>query len=101
MAPALDLPPEVRKRMLDDAVRLAKAAGYVNAGTVEFLLDTATGKTYFMEVNPRIQVSRMGGREMREWQRRLARCRCVEVQVIFPPPPRSPTFLHRHRWSTR
>ena len=60
MAPALDLAPEVRKRMLEDAVRLAKAAGYVNAGTVEFLLDTASGKTYFMEVNPRIQVRRGG-----------------------------------------
>ena len=37
------------------AVRAAKAAGYKNAGTVEFLLDK-TGKYYFMEMNTRIQV---------------------------------------------
>ena len=35
MAPALDLKPEVRNRMLEDAVKLCKAAKYVNAGTVE------------------------------------------------------------------
>lgn len=56
IAPARDLLPEIRKKMLDDAVRLCKAANYVNAGTVEFLLDTKTGKAYFIEVNPRVQV---------------------------------------------
>ena len=45
----------VRQRILDDSVKLAKHIGYVNAGTVEFLVDT-NGKHYFMEVNPRIQV---------------------------------------------
>ncbi len=45
----------LRKRMGEAAKRLCKAAGYVNAGTVEFLLDTG-GKFYFMEVNARIQV---------------------------------------------
>ncbi len=56
MAPATSLAPEIRAQMLDDAVRLCKAAQYVNAGTVEFLLDTATNKAYFIEVNPRVQV---------------------------------------------
>jgi pyruvate carboxylase len=42
--------------MLEDAVRLTKAAAYVNAGTVEFLLDTTSGRAYFIEVNPRVQV---------------------------------------------
>lgn len=56
MAPAIDILPEVRQKILDDAVKLTKAANYVNAGTVEFLLDTATGKAYFIEVNPRVQV---------------------------------------------
>lgn len=57
MAPARDLKPEVRAAMLADAVKLARAARYVNAGTVEFLLDTETNKYYFIEVNPRIQAS--------------------------------------------
>ncbi len=35
---------------------LAKAAGYYNAGTVEFLVDADSGEWYFIEVNPRIQV---------------------------------------------
>ena len=46
---------KLRERMLSDAVKLAKHIGYVNAGTVEFLVDSS-GKHYFMEVNPRIQV---------------------------------------------
>jgi acetyl-CoA carboxylase biotin carboxylase subunit len=47
---------EVRRAMGDAAVRLARAAGYVNAGTVEFLLDPVHGGFYFIEVNARIQV---------------------------------------------
>ncbi len=44
-----------RQEMGDTAVRAAKAVGYVNAGTVEFLLDT-DGKHYFLEMNTRLQV---------------------------------------------
>ena len=39
----------------EDAVKIAKAVHYVNAGTVEFLVDKS-GKHYFIEMNPRIQV---------------------------------------------
>src|SRR5699024_4538111 len=39
-----------------DAVKIAKHVGYVNAGTVEFLVDGKTGQHYFIEMNPRIQV---------------------------------------------
>lgn len=46
---------ELRKKMGDAAVKAAKAAGYVNAGTIEFLLDNQ-GNYYFMEMNTRIQV---------------------------------------------
>ena len=46
---------ELRKEMGETAVRAAKAAGYENAGTIEFLLEK-TGKYYFMEMNTRIQV---------------------------------------------
>ncbi len=54
-APASTLTEEVRARMGAAAVRLARAAGYVNAGTCEFLVD-ADQNFYFIEVNARIQV---------------------------------------------
>lgn len=55
MGPALNLPDHVRKNILHDAICLAKAVGYRNAGTVEFLVD-AQNRHYFIEINPRIQV---------------------------------------------
>jgi pyruvate carboxylase len=55
LAPAEGIPDETRQNILDDAVRLLKSAKYRNAGTVEFLVDKS-GKYYFMEVNPRVQV---------------------------------------------
>ncbi|WP_433373154.1 pyruvate carboxylase [Streptosporangium sp. CA-115845] len=55
IAPAPSLDPDLRDRMCADAVRFARAIGYVNAGTVEFLLDRA-GTYVFIEMNPRIQV---------------------------------------------
>ncbi|HYT87296.1 MAG TPA: acetyl-CoA carboxylase biotin carboxylase subunit [Gemmataceae bacterium] len=55
-SPAPSLPPNVRTDICAAAVRLVRAAGYQNAGTVEFLFDTATGNFYFIEVNARIQV---------------------------------------------
>ncbi len=55
-APAPDLDPAVREDLCHSAVRLAEAAGYVNAGTVEYLFDTDEERFYFIEVNPRIQV---------------------------------------------
>ena len=54
-APAPTLPLEVRAQLGDAAVRLAKAVGYVNAGTCEFLVDS-DNRFYFIEVNARIQV---------------------------------------------
>ncbi len=56
VAPAPGLTPELRARILADAVTLARAAGYVNAGTVEFLVSPESGAHYFIECNPRIQV---------------------------------------------
>jgi len=53
--PAFTLAAEKRQQILDDAVRIAKEVGYINAGTVEFLMDR-TGNHYFIEMNPRIQV---------------------------------------------
>jgi acetyl-CoA carboxylase, biotin carboxylase subunit len=54
-SPSPALPKPVRKRMHQSAVRLMKAAGYTNAGTVEFLVDR-DNSFYFIEVNARIQV---------------------------------------------
>ena len=55
-APAPGLDAGLRERIHADAVKLVKAAGYVNAGTVEFLVTPETGDHYFIECNPRIQV---------------------------------------------
>ncbi|RDW67835.1 hypothetical protein BP6252_09231 [Coleophoma cylindrospora] len=55
LAPAKDLPQEVRDSLLNDAVKLAKSVNYRNAGTAEFLVDQQN-RYYFIEINPRIQV---------------------------------------------
>lgn len=55
LAPAKDLPTEVRDSLLNDAVKLAKSVDYRNAGTAEFLVDQKN-RYYFIEINPRIQV---------------------------------------------
>ncbi|TFC30924.1 pyruvate carboxylase [Cryobacterium sp. TMT2-18-3] len=59
IAPAPNLSDEIRQRLYADAVAFARSIGYVNAGTVEFLLDTVgerAGEHVFIEMNPRIQV---------------------------------------------
>ncbi len=59
IAPAPNLDEKIRQAMYRDAIAFAKSIGYVNAGTVEFLLDTAgerAGQHVFIEMNPRIQV---------------------------------------------
>jgi acetyl/propionyl-CoA carboxylase alpha subunit len=50
------LEPAVLEKIQEAAVRMARAAGYVGAGTVEFLVDRHTGEFWFMEVNARLQV---------------------------------------------
>lgn len=56
MAPAWSLPVELRQRICNAAVKLMKHVHYVNAGTVEFLVDQNEKDFYFIEVNPRVQV---------------------------------------------
>jgi acetyl-CoA carboxylase, biotin carboxylase subunit len=55
-APAPAMPHETRGRLQESAVAVAKRIGYRNLGTVEFVIDAATGDPYFLEVNCRIQV---------------------------------------------
>ena len=55
-APAAMLPPDVRARLCQSAVDLAKAVNYRGAGTIEYLYDEATRDFYFLEMNTRIQV---------------------------------------------
>ncbi len=54
-SPSIAISPELRKKMGETAIRAAKAVGYENAGTIEFLLDKDKN-FYFMEMNTRIQV---------------------------------------------
>ena len=59
IAPAPNLDPAIRDALCRDAVTFARSIGYVNAGTVEFLVDTVgerAGEHVFIEMNPRIQV---------------------------------------------
>lgn len=55
-APAPYLSADQRSELADYSLKIAQATNYVGAGTVEYLMDADTGKFYFIEVNPRIQV---------------------------------------------
>jgi pyruvate carboxylase len=56
VAPAIGLDPKIRGALCEAAKTLAREAGYVSAGTVEFLVDVDAGEWFFIEVNPRVQV---------------------------------------------
>ncbi len=55
-SPSPSVPPEVRERMGQVAVKAAKSIGYVGAGTFEFIFDNGTKEFFFMEMNTRLQV---------------------------------------------
>ena len=81
-APAPYLDSDARKALCDAAVRLARAAGYQNAGTAEFLMDGDTGAFHFIEVNPRIQVEHtvseaVTGIDIVKAQLRIAEGACI------------------------
>ena len=69
IAPAPNLDEELRQALYRDAIAFAKQIGYLNAGTVEFLIDTVgpnAGKHVFIEMNPRIQVEHTVTEEITE-----------------------------------
>ena len=75
-APSVAVSPDLRRRMGETAVTAARAAGYVNAGTCEFLLDR-DGSFYFLEMNTRVQVEHpvtelVTGIDIVQWQIRIA-----------------------------
>ena len=69
IAPAPNLDETLRQELYKDAIAFAKEIGYLNAGTVEFLIDTVgpnAGKHVFIEMNPRIQVEHTVTEEITE-----------------------------------
>ncbi|KAK4482290.1 hypothetical protein RD792_009442, partial [Penstemon davidsonii] len=76
-APAPNINSDFRSHLGQAAVSAAKAVGYHNAGTVEFIVDTLSGQFYFMEMNTRLQVEHpvtemIVGQDLVEWQIRIA-----------------------------
>ncbi|MGK5679947.1 acetyl-CoA carboxylase biotin carboxylase subunit [Actinoplanes sp. URMC 104] len=83
-APSPAVTPELRERFLAAAVKAGEAVGYRNAGTVECLLDPATGDFFFLEMNTRLQVEHpitemIHGIDLVEQQLRIAAGLDVEV----------------------
>src|SRR5262249_7758477 len=81
-APAVFLSEAKRDELCEAALAIGRAVNYLNAGTVEFLQDADSGRFYFIEVNPRIQVEHtvtecMTGIDLVKAQIRIADGACI------------------------
>jgi acetyl-CoA carboxylase biotin carboxylase subunit len=81
--PSPAVSPSLRHRMTSAAATVARAAGYTNAGTIEFLLDE-DGRFYFLEMNARLQVEHpitemVTGSDLVRWQIRIARGERLDI----------------------
>jgi pyruvate carboxylase len=81
LAPAPNLPDELRERICADAVAFAREVGYAYAGTVEFLVDEQ-GRHVFIEMNPRIQVEHTVTEEITDVDLVGAQLRIADGQTL-------------------
>jgi acetyl-CoA carboxylase biotin carboxylase subunit len=82
--PSTALTPDLRKKMGETAVAAARAVGYQNAGTVEFLFDDRKKEFFFLEMNTRIQVEHpvtelTTGVDLVKWQIRIAQGESLDL----------------------
>ncbi len=87
--PAPGISEDLRARLADSAVRLARSVDYRSAGTVEFIADRRSGEFYFLEVNTRLQVEHgvteaVTGIDLVEWMIRLAAGELPPLEEIAP-----------------
>ena len=105
-APAPGLGDDQREELAAHALRIARHANYVNAGTVEFLHDLDTGQFHFIEVNPRIQVEhtvteQVTGIDLVQAQIRVAEGASIGSHGDGACPPQSEIVLRGHALQCR
>ncbi|HSA56788.1 MAG TPA: acetyl-CoA carboxylase biotin carboxylase subunit [Gemmatimonadaceae bacterium] len=88
-APSVAVGPELRRRLGETAVAAARAVGYTNAGTCEFLLDR-DGRFWFLEMNTRLQVEHpvtemVTGVDLVAWQIRIAAGERLTLPAVIEP----------------